>query len=73
MNELDALNYVKAGAVALDLPLDGARMLRVAGHLQRTAQMAQLLEDVCLAPEHELAEIYKPAAFPCAPERWEQA
>lgn len=69
MNETDALNYVRASAVALDLPLDGARVLRVAGHLQRTAQMAQLLEEFDLGPELELAEIYKPAAFPSAPER----
>lgn len=64
MNETEILNYVKATAVALGLPLDQARTLRVAGHLQRTAQMAQLLEEFAMAPEHELAEIYKPAAFP---------
>ena len=63
MNDIETLNYVRAAATALGLPLDEARALRVAGHLQRTAHMAKLLEDVPTAPEHELAEIYKPAAF----------
>lgn len=66
MNEADALNYVKASAVALDLPLSAARMQRVAGHLQRTAQLAHLLQEVVMRPEDELAEIYRPAPFPVA-------
>jgi hypothetical protein len=66
MNETELLNYVKATAVALDLPLDQARVLRVAAHLQRTAQLAKLLEDEPMGPEHELAEIYRPAPFPQA-------
>jgi hypothetical protein len=66
MNDIETLNYVKAAATALGLPLDDARAQRVAGHLQRTAQMAKLLEDVPMVPEHELAEIYRPAAFALA-------
>lgn len=66
MNEANALNYVKASAAALDLPLSAERMQRVAGHLQRTAQMAQLLQDMTMDPEDELAEIFRPAPFPTA-------
>ncbi len=60
MTELEVLSYVKASAAALGLPLDDARALRVAAHLQRTAAMAQLLEQVPLAASDELAEIYCP-------------
>jgi Protein of unknown function (DUF4089) len=63
MNEVQALNYVKASAQALDLPLDAARAERVASHLQRTAQLAQLLQDIAMGPDDELAEIYRPAPF----------
>ena len=60
MNEEQTLAYVKASGVALGLPLDAARAARVAAHLQRTAALAQLLEQFPLAPEDELAEIYCP-------------
>jgi Protein of unknown function (DUF4089) len=60
MNEEQTLAYVQAAAVALALPLDAERAARVAGHLQRTAALAQLLEHFPLAPEDELAEIYCP-------------
>lgn len=66
MSELDVLNYVKASAAALGLPLDDARAQRVAGHLQRTAAMAQLLEQVPLAVGDELVEIYCPDRPPGA-------
>jgi Protein of unknown function (DUF4089) len=60
MNETQTLAYVQASAAALGVPLDAARAQRVAGHLQRTAALAQLLEQFPLAPEDELAEIYCP-------------
>jgi hypothetical protein len=60
MNNDLALAYVRASAAALGLPLDTARAQRVAGHLQRTAALAQLLEQSALGPDDELAEIYKP-------------
>lgn len=63
MTEAEILNYVKASAAALDLPLDEARTLRVAAHLTRTAQLAQLLLDTPMEPHDELAEIYRPLAF----------
>lgn len=66
MNETEALAYVRASAVALRLPLDDAQVARVAAHLQRTAAMAQLLEELALPPEAELVEIYKPKA-PASP------
>mgnify|MGYP000932230116 CR=1 FL=1 len=62
--EAQVLAYVQAASVALDLPLDAARAQAVAGHLARTAGLAQLLEQVPLSPEDELAEIYRPAPFP---------
>jgi hypothetical protein len=57
----DMLAYVRASARLLDLPLDEARAERVAGHLQRTAALAALLERQDLTVEDEPAEIYCPA------------
>ena len=64
MNAQQALDYVRASAVALQLPLDDARAERVAGHLQRTAQIAAGLETVPLAPEDEPVALFCPAPFP---------
>jgi len=64
MEERAVLHYVKAAAQAVELPLDEARAAAVAAHLGRTAAMAKLLDTVPLAPEHELAEIFRPAPFP---------
>jgi len=66
VSEDEVLAYVKAAASLLALPLDEARAQAVAGHLGRTVAMAKLLEGAALAPEDELAEIYKPAPFPPA-------
>lgn len=63
MNEVQALIYVQAAAVAVDLPLDTARAARVAAHLHRTAGMAALLDAFPLHDEDELAELYGPAPF----------
>ena len=54
-----ALAYVKASAALQGLVLDEARAKAVAAHLARTAQLAQLLEGVSMAPEDELSEIYR--------------
>lgn len=67
MNARQALDYVRASAVALQLPLDDARAERVAGHLQRTSQIAAVLDTVPLTPEDEPAALYCPAPFPEAP------
>jgi hypothetical protein len=64
MEELQVLNYVKSAALAVGLPLDEARAQAVALHLGRTVAIARVLEQVPLAPHHELAEIYRPAPFP---------
>ena len=56
--------YIATSAALLGIPMDAARMARVAAHLQRTAAMAALLESADLSPHDELAEIYSPAAFP---------
>lgn len=63
MNEAQTLNYVKAAAVAVGLPLDEAQAVRVAVHLQRTAGLAATLEDIPLAPHDEPAELFRPAPF----------
>ena len=60
----DVLAYVKTSAKLLALPLDDERALRVAQHMQRTVELAQLLETAGLAADDELAEIYCPAPFP---------
>jgi hypothetical protein len=57
------LAHVRATADLLALPLDEARIQRVAQNLQRTAALAALLDGVPLAPHDELAEIYCPAPF----------
>lgn len=61
MTEAETLAYVKASAAALGVPMDAARVQRVAAHLERTAALAALLERVPLAPDDELAEIFNPA------------
>ena len=66
-NDLPITDYVKSTAAVLGLPLDAAQLARVTVHLQRTAAMAALLQAVELPLHEELAEIYRPAAFP-APE-----
>jgi hypothetical protein len=63
MDKAQALNYVKAAAVALALPLDDARAERVAGHLVLSAAFAQALEAYPLRPHDEPAELYCPAPF----------
>jgi hypothetical protein len=64
MNDAQTLDYVKATAALMRLPLDAAQAARVAVHLQRTAAMAGLLESAALVPHDELAQIYCPAPFP---------
>ena len=64
MTEDEVLDYVKAAARALSLPLDEQRAQAVALHLGRTVAMARLVAAAPLAPADELAEIYRPAPFP---------
>jgi hypothetical protein len=63
MNQDQVLAYVKASAAAQGLGMDEARAQRVAGHLARTAHLAQLLDAANLSVEDEPAEIYSPLAF----------
>ena len=60
MNEADTLEFVLASAKALGIPMDDGRAERVAVHLQRTAEMAKLLESANLTPFDEPAEIFCP-------------
>lgn len=64
MTDTRMLAYVETTAALLNLPLDAARAQRVALNLERTAAMAQLLEEAPLSTHDELAEIFRPAAFP---------
>ena len=64
MEETQVLNYVKAAAQAVGVPLDEARAQAVALHLGRSVAIAHLLEQVPLGPHHEPAEVYRPAPFP---------
>lgn len=64
MEEQHILNYIKAAALMQGLTLDAARAAAVAQHFGRTVAMARLLEQAPLAPELELAEIYRAAPFP---------
>jgi hypothetical protein len=64
MEENEVLQYVKAAAVAVGLPLDAARAQAVAQHLGRTVAIARVLENAPMAPADELAEIFQPAPFP---------
>ncbi|MBC5763679.1 DUF4089 domain-containing protein [Ramlibacter albus] len=64
MEENDVLAYVRAAAQALQLPLDDERAKAVALHFGRTVGIARVLDNAPLAPESELAEIYRPAPFP---------
>ena len=66
MEDSEVLNYVKAAAQVAGIPLDETRARAVAAHLGRTVTMARALEGAALAPEHELAEIFRPAPFPPA-------
>jgi len=58
------VEYVRAAAVMLDLPLDAAQVERVAQHLARTRLLADQLAAVPLAPHDEPPEIFCPAPFP---------
>lgn len=64
MNEREMADYVKAAALALELPMDEARVQAVAQVLARTAAMAKELDAFPLAAHDELAEIFRPAPFP---------
>lgn len=64
MEESEVLQYVQAAARVVGLPLTDARAQSVAQHFARTVAIARALEDAPLAPESELAEIYRPAPFP---------
>ena len=68
MKEQHILAYVQAAAPTLGLELDAQRAAAVAQHFGRTLAMARLLEQAPLAPELELAEIYRAAPFPDAQE-----
>jgi hypothetical protein len=63
MDPAEVLNYLKAAAMMLDLPLDADRAARVAAHMTRTAALAGLLDAVAIAVDDEPAELFRPAPF----------
>jgi len=60
----DVVDYVRATALMLDMPLDAAQVQRVAVHLSRTKVLAASLAAVPLDADDEPAEIFCPAPFP---------
>jgi hypothetical protein len=64
MTDDEALSYVKTMAAAIELPIDETRAKNVAMHLGRTFGMVTALKQYPLAPEDELAEVFRPAPFP---------
>jgi hypothetical protein len=68
MTEQETLHYVNATALAINLPLDAAQAQRVAEHLQRTFTIVAALKALPMLPEHEPAEIYRPAPWPTSSE-----
>ena len=66
MTDEQALAYVKATAVAMNLALDEPQAARVAAHLQRTAGIARVVDAFPLAPYDEPVELFCPAPFPAA-------
>lgn len=58
------VDYVRSTARFLELPLDEAQVQRVSVHLARTRMMVAELATAELAPEDELAEMFRPAPFP---------
>lgn len=67
MTEAETLAYVRASAAASGVPMDAARAQRVAGHMERTAAMAALLERMPMAPHDELVEIFNPCPRGASP------
>lgn len=64
MDEHAVITYLQAAAQVVGLPLDATRARAVAQHFTRTLALARSLDDAPLAPEHELAELYRAAPFP---------
>ena len=64
MEENEVLDYVRATARMLEVPLDDERARAVALHLGRTVAIARVLASVPVAPADEIAEVYRPAPFP---------
>jgi hypothetical protein len=69
MTEAQVQAYVNATAALLELQLEPAQAQRVAEHLARSAALARLLDAYSMAPEDELAEIFRPAPFPGVADR----
>ena len=66
MDAQQALDYVKAAAAVVELPLDEARAKRVADYLMLAAGFARALEEFPLDGTDEPAQVYCPAPFPAA-------
>jgi hypothetical protein len=60
----EILDYVRATARFLALPLDEAQVERVSAHLARTRVLVAGLQALPLHDELEPAEVFCPAPFP---------
>ena len=60
MTDEQVFQFVKTNAAMMGLPAEDARVARVAAHFKRTESMMQLLDEVQLPSDLEIAEIYNP-------------
>ena len=60
MTDEQVFQFVKTNAALMGLPADDARVARVAALFKRTESMMQLLDEVQLPSDLEIAEIYNP-------------
>lgn len=64
MNSQDLFHYVKLSAQVAKLHLSDEQAQRVCDHLERTLQMAHMLEACDMPVDVELAQMFVPAPFP---------
>lgn len=64
MTEAQALAYASVSADAMGVPMNEARVARVAFYLVLTSRLADVLEAHPLGVEVDPAEVYCPAPFP---------
>jgi len=64
MTEAQAMAYASVSAEAMGVPMDEARVARVAFYLVLTSRLADVLDAQPLDVETDPAEVYCPAPFP---------
>jgi Asp-tRNA(Asn)/Glu-tRNA(Gln) amidotransferase C subunit len=64
MDATDLLNHVKSSAQLAGIPMTDERAQRVAEHLNRTLQMAQMLNAHPIDDSVEIPQMFVPGPFP---------